>query len=581
MATADTQSAKPRSSRRRLHNPQVENDFAPGDGEPPARPPPLQRSRSLKERPTKQLDFYQAMSDFKLMFPTMDTDVIEAVLRSNDGAVDDTIDQLLTMSIDADDRDFVDIPPELISPVDAGCPTYHEKRTEDSPPSYTEAVQSNNSNSIWTTPITQATSKSSPTLPKRSPIRSNSTSTPKTHSHSRSSSHHHSRSSHHHHHRRSHRSRHSEDMVDSLALSNTEPKRPIPSSPISRRASGKSGGFRNWNPPMLGTLPDDFLRLTVPKSPDPLSLDGFLPLQNSSERTHHNISSRKNRHTERLSNSSSEQKKKISRSRSERAPERPKWSHGGDHFPMVRAPHGQVQNISPGMSKSLIISSHEFSQDMLDEKLKENERRRRKAVKNVDLEMSQYLEDERLAIALQNSEFLQELRGNEDFMKTLEKDRKDMATFEPTVLPAMQPTETIASNGYGDDRQSHLEPFPFTPPTPKQGDDDAELRRQLNHMGGASKKQFMALAKKFFTRKKKKMTLKQIQKEKLAPSMINLLDSDEEDFVLDEPVNPYDQKTEIEPLPDSLLRIPNERSSDRLKTGNMPIYHDNKATDFI
>lgn len=68
-----------------------------------------------------------------------------------------------------------------------------------------------------------------------------------------------------------------------------------------------------------------------------------------------------------------------------------------------------------------IISSHEFSQDMLDEKLKENERRRRKAVKNVDLEMSQYLEDERLAIALQNSEFLQELRGNEDFMKTLEK----------------------------------------------------------------------------------------------------------------------------------------------------------------
>lgn len=143
-------------------------------------------------------------------------------------------------------------------------------------------------------------------------------------------------------------------MVDSLALSNTEPKRPIPSSPISRRASGKSGGFRNWNPPMLGTLPDDFLRLTVPKSPDPLSLDGFLPLQNSSERTHHNISSRKNRHTERLSNSSSEQKKKISRSRSERAPERPKWSHGGDHFPMVRAPHGQVQNISPGMSKSLV-----------------------------------------------------------------------------------------------------------------------------------------------------------------------------------------------------------------------------------
>ncbi|XP_056009056.1 uncharacterized protein LOC125663721 isoform X2 [Ostrea edulis] len=574
MATADTQSAKPRSSRRRLHNPQVENDFAPGDGEPPARPPPLQRSHSHRERPTKQLDFYQAMSDFKAMFPSMDTDVIEAVLRSNDGAVDDTIDQLLTMSIDADDKDFVDIPPELISPEEDGCPTYHEKRTEDSPPSYTEAVQSDNS--IWTTPITQTTSKTSPTPPKRSPIRSNTTHTPKTHSHGQNkSSHHHSRSSHHHHHRRSHRSRHSDDMVDSLALSNTEPKRPLPSSPISHSTPVKRG-FRNWNPPMLGTLPDDFLRLTVPKSQDPLSLEGFLP-QSSTERTHHNIN-RKNRHTERLSNSSSEHKKKISRSRSERAPERPKWSHGGEHLPMVHS-HGQILNGSPGMSKSLIISSHEFSQDMLDEKLKENERRRRKAVKNVDLEMSQYLEDERLAIALQNSEFLQELRGNEDFMKTLEKDRKDMTTFEPPLPPVIQPAET--TEGYGDDRQTRLEPFPFTQPSPKQKDEDAELRRQLNNMGGASKKQFIALARKFFSRKKKKMTLKQIQKEKLAPSMVNLLDSDEEDFVPDEDTNPYDQRTEIEPLPDSLLRIPNERAHDRHQSNNTPIYHDNKATDFI
>ena len=41
------------------------------------------------------------MSDFRQMFPTMEEDVIEAVLRANDGAVDATIDQLLTMSIDA------------------------------------------------------------------------------------------------------------------------------------------------------------------------------------------------------------------------------------------------------------------------------------------------------------------------------------------------------------------------------------------------------------------------------------------------------------------------------------------------
>jgi len=47
-----------------------------------------------------QLNFYQAMADFKAMFPMMDDEIIEAVLRANWGAVDETIDQLLTMSCD-------------------------------------------------------------------------------------------------------------------------------------------------------------------------------------------------------------------------------------------------------------------------------------------------------------------------------------------------------------------------------------------------------------------------------------------------------------------------------------------------
>ncbi|KAL5293092.1 CUEDC1 family protein [Megaselia abdita] len=49
---------------------------------------------------TVQLDFAQAMTDFKTMFPDMDSDVIEAILRANQGAVDATIDQLLQMSTD-------------------------------------------------------------------------------------------------------------------------------------------------------------------------------------------------------------------------------------------------------------------------------------------------------------------------------------------------------------------------------------------------------------------------------------------------------------------------------------------------
>jgi len=53
-----------------------------------------------------QLEFTQAMTDFKIMFPNMDVDVIEAVLRSNNGAVDTTIDQLLTMSEDNEKGDL-------------------------------------------------------------------------------------------------------------------------------------------------------------------------------------------------------------------------------------------------------------------------------------------------------------------------------------------------------------------------------------------------------------------------------------------------------------------------------------------
>ncbi|XP_063700557.1 CUE domain-containing protein 1 [Culicoides brevitarsis] len=49
---------------------------------------------------TQNLEFSQAMSDFATMFPEFDSDVIEAVLRANSGAVDATIDALLQMSTD-------------------------------------------------------------------------------------------------------------------------------------------------------------------------------------------------------------------------------------------------------------------------------------------------------------------------------------------------------------------------------------------------------------------------------------------------------------------------------------------------
>lgn len=75
-------------------------------------------NNSRPNRQVRRLEFNQAMEDFKTMFPSMDYEVIECVLRSNNGAVDATIDQLLQMSIDGtgseDSSDSDDsIPPEV------------------------------------------------------------------------------------------------------------------------------------------------------------------------------------------------------------------------------------------------------------------------------------------------------------------------------------------------------------------------------------------------------------------------------------------------------------------------------------
>lgn len=634
MATADAQQHKPssrRSSRRNQPSP-PDNEFIPNnmtetavttvDGHRPHHHHHRTHSNAekskTKSRPTKQLDFDQAMADFKTMFPTMDCEIIEAVLRANDGAVDSTIDQLLTMSIDTEGRESpIEIPPDLISAVEDDCPLYNEHRSEDSPPSYTEAVSTN----IWTTPISSQESKNSS----------------KTRSHSMSSKAH----------RKSHRSQRSKSLfdpeTDELSLSNTEPKRP-PSSTMTHNTPVKTGhntpvktGFRNWNPPMLGNLPDDFLRL-IPTSETTRSfLDTNIDL-NEKPRVHHrrskHVSSRSSSERKKLSQSvltedTSTRQTKLSRSMSERSPIEPLLRTRGTGMPLT--------------SQSLIISSHEFTQGMLDKKMKENERRRRTAVMNADPEMSQYLEDERLAIMLQNSEFLQELRGNEEFMETLEKERiRNQSKSErkkkspsrestesrkhaplteqlevwkkshevpevPRLLPIPQQEDRhdwsaevplaaasdvrlsfndddrVSIEGYGDDRQQQLDAFPFSQPIP-QGDDDAELRHKLKDMGGASRKQFMALARKFFSRKKtNKRTLKQIQKEKLAPSMMNLLNSDEEDFNEEDSSKPYDQEPEIEPLPTSLISVPGHKYVQRphYHPDTITTYHDNMGSDMV
>ena len=90
--------------------------------------------------PAAQLEFTQAMTDFKVMFPDMDAEVIEAVLRANNGAVDATIDHLLTMSADNEAEKLLHEEPTsgAISKKGRGEPDY-----TGNPPSYQQATQGN------------------------------------------------------------------------------------------------------------------------------------------------------------------------------------------------------------------------------------------------------------------------------------------------------------------------------------------------------------------------------------------------------------------------------------------------------
>lgn len=68
-----------------------------------------------------------------------------------------------------------------------------------------------------------------------------------------------------------------------------------------------------------------------------------------------------------------------------------------------------------------------LSSAILQKRMQENERQRRNTIGAEDPELAQYLEDERIALFLQNEEFVRELMGNKEFMSTLEKGIKSLS----------------------------------------------------------------------------------------------------------------------------------------------------------
>lgn len=179
-----------------------------------------------------QLEFSQAMNDFKTMFPEMEADVIECVLRSNNGAVDSTIDQLLQMSMDAEkEKVRVESPPQSIARPHnpnlldlASNNEFPPRYSATPPPSYHQAV-----------PDVAASAAAS--MATNAPLM------------------------------RIKNCNLNRNQSDAGACSNY-PSNNIDESPItSPKFPNNLVAARNkWNPPMIGRLPDDFLRIDQPRS---------------------------------------------------------------------------------------------------------------------------------------------------------------------------------------------------------------------------------------------------------------------------------------------------------------------------
>lgn len=322
-------------------------------------------NNSRPPRQVRRLEFNQAMDDFKTMFPNMDYDIIECVLRANSGAVDATIDQLLQMNLEGgggsvyeDSSDSEDsIPPEILERT-----LEPDSSDEEPPPVYSPPAYHMH---MFDRPYPLAP----PTPPPR---------------------------------------------IDVLG-----------SAPLSSQRH-----YRNWNPPLLGNLPDDFLRIL------PQQLDSV-------------------------------------------------QGNPGGSKPTSRE-GGLPPTAGPGTR----------DQESL---------------------WKQYLEDERIALFLQNEEFMKELQRNRDFLLALERDR----------LKYESQKSKSSSVAVGND-------FGFPSPAPGTSDanpavsEDALFRDKLKHMGKSTQRKLFELARAFSEktkmRKSKRKHLLKHQSLGAAASTANLLD---------------------------------------------------------
>ncbi|NXD14901.1 CUED1 protein, partial [Nothocercus nigrocapillus] len=367
--------------------------------------PELNNSRAGRQ--VRRLEFNQAMEDFSTMFPRMDYDIIECVLRANRGAVDATIDQLLQMSLDGGEADDSSDSEESI-PAEILERTLEPDSSDEEPPP------------VYSPPGREPPGSQAPCVPPAPP-----------------------------------------------------PRTEVP--------GGTRGRYRNWNPPLLGALPDDFLRIPAqPPAGTQVSHPGALPSVQTAL------------------------PKLLSPTQG---------SVGG----RPAAPRG------PGAL--------------------EQERR-----------WKQYLEDERIALFLQNEEFMKELQRNRDFLLALERGepahggdsggssgrpRAHRASLADRLKYESKKSKLSSDCGVSSVISGDAAPVGSSE-AGSAVSDDALFRDKLKHMGKSTRKKLFELARAFSEktkmRKSKRKHLLKHQVMGTAASTANLLD-DVEGHSCDEDVH--------------------------------------------
>uniref|UniRef100_A0A8C9NC93 CUE domain containing 1 n=1 Tax=Serinus canaria TaxID=9135 RepID=A0A8C9NC93_SERCA len=135
----------------------------------------------------------------------------------------------------------------------------------------------------------------------------------------------------------------------------------------------------------------------------------------------------------------------------------------------------------------------------------------------------QYLEDERIALFLQNEEFMKELQRNRDFLLALERDRLKYESKKS------KSTGVAVSNDFGFSSVLSGEGAPSGASEAGGAvSDDALFRDKLKHMGKSTRKKLFELARAFSEktkmRKSKRKHLLKHQVMGTAASTANLLD---------------------------------------------------------